>query len=170
MSTELLHKPSRTTALLSSYVGKTKSCSRLKYVLEQHLRTKLSRHPQSHLLPIIFPVGTCRRRAGPAPAPVGDVPVVAPSSPQPWQAGEVWQIPGPEHGGMRAAAHPQLRPVRVTPPKATILPHPPGNSSFFLIILCTLNMYDLNSFGGQIISAIAGMQIPLGSTGVLPHI
>lgn len=170
MSTELLHKPSRTTALLSSYVGKTKSCSHLKYVLEQRLRTKLSRHPQSHLLPITFPVGTCRRQAGPAPAPVGAVPVVAPSSPQPCQAGEVWQVPGPEHRGMRDAAHPQLRPVRVTPPKATILSHPPGNSSFFLIILCMLNMYDLNSFGGQIISAIAGMQIPLGSTGVLPHI
>lgn len=30
-------------------------------------------------------------------------------------------------------------------------------------------MYDLNSFGGQVILAIAGMQIPLGSAGVPPH-
>lgn len=94
MSTELLHKPSRTTALLSSYVGKTKSCSHLKYVLEQRLRTKLSRHPQSHLLPITFPVGTCRRRAGPAPAPVGAVPVVAPSSP-----GRSGRSPAPSTAG-----------------------------------------------------------------------
>ena len=101
---------------------------------------------------------------------MGAVPAAAPSSLQPRQAGKVWQIPGTEHGGMQAAAHPQLWPVRLVPPKATILSHPPSNLSLFLIGLCTLNMYDLNSFGGQIISAIAGMQIPLGSTGVLPHI